>query len=152
PAGLRWSAVCARIGRHACPDRLRLGHAVAWGTVLLAGGWMRRLRVVGLAEDGGHLVVSTDADDCFLLPSEEEPRAAARGQAGQQQLPLAPPTPLRPREIQVRVRAGASPEQVAAESGMSVERVMRFAYPVLAERSQVVLQARRTRIRRDPGA
>jgi hypothetical protein len=113
---------------------------------------MRRLRFVGLAEDGMHLVVSTDDDDCYLLPVDDELRRAVRGLTGQQQqLPLAlpPATPLRPREIQLRIRAGASAEQLAAESGMSVERVMRFAYPVLAERSQVVQQARRARVRRD---
>jgi hypothetical protein len=116
---------------------------------------MRRLRFVGLAEDGVHLVVSTDDDDdCYLLPVDDELRRAVRGLTGQQQPPLAPPpaTALRPREIQLRIRAGASAEQLAAESGMSVERVMRFAYPVLAERSQVVQQARRARVRRDPGA
>ncbi len=113
---------------------------------------MHRLRFVGLAEDGAHLVVSTDADDCFLLPIDEDLRRAVRGHSGQQALPFALATPLRPREIQQRVRAGATAEQVAAESGMSVDRVMRFAYPVLAERSQVVQQARRARVRRDPAA
>jgi len=115
---------------------------------------MRRLRFVGLAEDGVHLVVSTDDDDCYLLPVDDDLRRAVRGLTGQQQLPLAlpPATPLRPREIQLRIRAGASAEQLAAESGMSVDRVMRFAYPVLAERSQVVQQARRARVQRDPSA
>ena len=114
---------------------------------------MHRLRFVGLAEDGAHLVVSTGANDCFLLPIDEALRSAVRGANGQQQqqrLPL--PTPIRPREIQARVRAGETPEQVAAGSGMSVERVMRFAYPVLAERAQVVEQARRARVRRDTAA
>jgi hypothetical protein len=113
---------------------------------------MRRLRFVGLAEDGVHLVVSTDDDECYLLPVDDELRRAVRGLAGQQQLQPPSATGLRPRDIQVRVRAGASAEQLAAESGMSIERVMRFAYPVLAERSQVVQQARHARIRRDPEA
>jgi hypothetical protein len=112
---------------------------------------MRRLRFVGLAEDGAHLVVAADGDDCFLLPLDDQLRDAIRGGgAGQQQLTLSIATPLRPRDIQARVRAGSTPEQVAAESGMPIERVMRFAYPVLAERAQVVEQARRARVRRDP--
>jgi hypothetical protein len=112
---------------------------------------MRRLRFVELAEDGEHLVVSADGDDRYLVALDDRLRAAL----GPQQ-PVAVPAvvagpALRPRDIQVRIRAGASPEQVAAESGMSVDRVMRFAYPVLAERSQVVEQARRARVRRgDP--
>jgi hypothetical protein len=113
---------------------------------------MHRLRFVGLAEDGAHLVVSTTADDCYLLPIDDALRGAVRGTAGQQRLPLSLGTPLTPREIQARVRTGDTPEQVAADSGMSIERVMRFAYPVLAERNQVVEQARRALVRRDAAA
>jgi Protein of unknown function (DUF3071) len=43
---------------------------------------------------------------------------------------------LRPKEIQSRIRAGASVEQVAAAAGVDVERVERFAHPVLLERSR----------------
>src|SRR5262249_9818639 len=43
---------------------------------------------------------------------------------------------MRPREIQARIRAGESVEQVAAVAGMSPEKVDRFAYPVLLERSR----------------
>jgi Protein of unknown function (DUF3071) len=112
---------------------------------------MRRLRFVELAEDGEHLVVAADGDDRYLVVLDDR----LRGALGPQK-PVAVPAvvagpALRPRDIQVRIRAGASPEQVAAESGMSVDRVMRFAYPVLAERNQVVEQARRARVRRgDP--
>lgn len=113
---------------------------------------MRRLRFVGLAEDGAHLVVSTTADDCYLVPIDDALRGAVHGTAGQQQLRLPIATPLTPREIQARVRIGDTPEQVAADSGMSIERVMRFAYPVLAERNQVVEHARRARVRRDTAA
>jgi len=43
---------------------------------------------------------------------------------------------LRPREIQARIRAGASVEQVATAAGADIERVERFAHPVLLERSR----------------
>jgi hypothetical protein len=43
---------------------------------------------------------------------------------------------MRPREIQARIRAGESVEQVAATAGVAVQRVERFAYPVLLERSR----------------
>jgi hypothetical protein len=43
---------------------------------------------------------------------------------------------LRPRDIQSKIRAGASVEQVANASGMPIERVERFAHPVLLERSR----------------
>ena len=43
---------------------------------------------------------------------------------------------LRPKEIQARIRAGASIEQVAESAGVDVSRVERFAHPVLLERSR----------------
>jgi hypothetical protein len=43
---------------------------------------------------------------------------------------------LRPKEIQARIRAGASVEQVAAAAGVDYARVERFAHPVLLERSR----------------
>ena len=43
---------------------------------------------------------------------------------------------LRPKEIQAKIRAGASVEQVAAAAGVDIGRVERFAHPVLLERSR----------------
>ncbi|MGQ0745151.1 MAG: septation protein SepH [Acidimicrobiales bacterium] len=49
---------------------------------------------------------------------------------------------LSPREIQARLRAGRSIEQVATEGGVDQEWVSRFAVPILAEQAQVVELAR----------
>jgi hypothetical protein len=46
------------------------------------------------------------------------------------------PTVLSPKDIQARIRAGASVEQVASAAGESISRVERFAHPVLLERSR----------------
>ncbi|PRC61165.1 DUF3071 domain-containing protein, partial [Mycobacterium sp. ITM-2017-0098] len=43
---------------------------------------------------------------------------------------------LRPKDIQSKIRAGASVEQVAAASGADIARVERFAHPVLLERAR----------------
>ncbi|GAA1481320.1 hypothetical protein GCM10009624_17600 [Gordonia sinesedis] len=43
---------------------------------------------------------------------------------------------LRPREIQSRIRAGASVAEVAAIAGVGVDKVERFAHPVLLERTR----------------
>ena len=50
---------------------------------------------------------------------------------------------LRPRDIQARIRAGESPEEVAAAAQTSVDAIMPFAAPVLAERAHVA-QTRRS--------
>ena len=74
------------------------------------------------------------------LPAPEP--APARGRAGQGH-------PLSPREIQTRVRAGESAQDLADDSGTSMDKIMRFAYAVIEERSRVADEARRARARRD---
>lgn len=98
---------------------------------------MRALRVVGLDHDGALVCECTERGERFTLPVDDKLRAAARGE-----LARVEPTKtelekqMRPREIQARIRAGESVEQVAAVAGMSPEKVDRFAYPVLLERSR----------------
>ncbi|HEY6746096.1 MAG TPA: septation protein SepH, partial [Mycobacteriales bacterium] len=109
---------------------------------------MRQLRLVGLAEDGASLLLETPTGDAFRLPLDERVRAACRGDLTRLgQIEIEMDNPLRPREIQMRVRAGESAEQIAASSGMPLDRVLRFAYAVLQERGRVVAQARGTAAR-----
>ena len=117
---------------------------------------MRTLRLVGLSEDGRNLVVTVDGGDGtddgerFELPIDDRVRAAARGDTrrlGQMDVDSG----LSPRVIQARIRAGETPEQVAAASGTRVERIMRFAHTVLQERSRLAEQAREARVRLSEG-
>ncbi len=59
--------------------------------------------------------------------------------------------PLRPREIQDRIRAGASVEELMEFSGMSEKKIMPFAYPVLAERARIAKLGRESHPRRSDG-
>lgn len=115
---------------------------------------MRPLRFVALSEDGTHLVLAPDVPEAidngerFLLPVDDRLRAAGRGdlsRLGQIELELE--SALRPRDIQARIRAGETPEQVAAIAGVRVEKVLRYAYPVLQERERLATQARTARVR-----
>ncbi|PWW21485.1 hypothetical protein JD79_00617 [Geodermatophilus normandii] len=117
---------------------------------------MRTLRLVGLSEDGRSLVLTVDGGDGtddgerFELPVDDRLRAAARGDArrlGQMDVDSG----LSPRVIQQRIRSGETPEQVAASSGTRVERIMRFAHPVLQERERIADQAREARVRLSEG-
>src|SRR3954471_21598261 len=58
---------------------------------------------------------------------------------------------LRPRDIQARVRAGETPETVAAAAGTTVDKIMGFAAPALAERAHMAQQAQKSSIRRLSG-
>jgi len=118
---------------------------------------VRALRVVGLAEDGSVVCETEPAGDAevperFTLKADDKLRAAARGdlpRLGQIEIELE--SQMRPREIQARIRAGASVEQVATVAGMPVERVDRFAYPILLERSRTAELAQRAHPVRDDG-
>jgi hypothetical protein len=55
---------------------------------------------------------------------------------------------LRPRDIQTRIRAGETPEDVASAAQTSVDKIMGFATPVLAERAYQAELAQRASVRR----
>jgi len=59
---------------------------------------------------------------------------------------------LTPREIQARVRAGQSVDELVAASGMTAKQIEPFAGPVLAERAWLASQATRGQVRRDTGS
>lgn len=100
---------------------------------------MRELRVIGLDVDGRHIICEgPDPADKFTLQVDDRLRAAVRGDRslGQTLRDKEVKGVLRPRDIQARIRAGASVEQVAASSGMDISKVERFAHPVLLERAR----------------
>ena len=117
---------------------------------------MRALRVVGITEDNGVLsVVLEDPGhrERYVVPADEQLRAAARGDLTRLgQIAIELESQLRPREIQSRIRAGASVEQVASAAGVPVAKIERFAYPVLLERSRTAELAQRAHPMRAEGA
>ncbi|MFL6097137.1 MAG: DUF3071 domain-containing protein [Blastococcus sp.] len=118
---------------------------------------MRTLRLVALSDDGKSVVLVADGPDGegdkFELAIDDRLRAAARGDARRlTQIDVDLGTELPPRVIQSRIRAGETPEQVAAASGTRVERIMRFAHPVIQERARVAEQARDARVRLSEGS
>jgi hypothetical protein len=116
---------------------------------------MRSLRLVALSDDGRSLILAEDGADGetkFELPIDDRVRAAARGDTRRlTQIDVDLGTELPPRVIQTRIRAGETPEQVAASSGARVERIMRFAHPVLQERARIAEQAQEARVQLSEG-
>jgi hypothetical protein len=113
---------------------------------------MRALRVLGL-DDGGQDGTGTNlvcedpgTGEQFSVPCDDRLRAGARGDLSRLgQLEIEMESQLRPRDIQAKIRAGATVEQVAALAGSAVTKVERFAYPVLQERISVAERARKAR-------
>jgi hypothetical protein len=117
---------------------------------------MTDLRLVALTPDRSHLVLEDDTGEQFRVPVDERlanalrtPRSSTGPKPGQ--LEIALESQLTPREIQARIRAGRSIDEVSTAAGMAVERVERYAAPVLAEREHVADQAKLALARRASG-
>ena len=113
---------------------------------------MQELTLVGLSADGTRLVLVSGAGEEYTLAADNKLRAALRGEhARLGQLEIQMDSALRPRDIQARIRAGESPETVASAAQTTVDRIMVFATPVLAERAHVAERAQRSSVRRKAG-
>jgi hypothetical protein len=110
---------------------------------------VRPLRFVALSEDGQALILTDEVGRMLSLAIDEVVIAAVRREQNpaQGQFPIEVEASLTPRDIQARIRAGDSPEEVARVANVPVEKVLRFAGPVLQERAAIAQLARRTRLR-----
>ncbi|TDQ49561.1 septation protein SepH [Actinorugispora endophytica] len=110
---------------------------------------MQELRLVAVSEDGTYLVLaSAGRGTRFTLPVDDRLRAAVRGQfsrLGQYEIEVE--NPLRPKEIQARIRSGETAESIAQAAGIPIERVRWFEGPVLQEREYMAQQAQRASVR-----
>ncbi|MGI8810278.1 MAG: septation protein SepH [Acidimicrobiales bacterium] len=123
---------------------------------------MRKLHLVGLTTDRDGLIFTArkgSKSGGFIVPLDDRVLAAIaeagnRVNGGPIEEELTRPeveavpkrlrseSALTPREMQARLRAGRSIDEVAAEAGVDTEWVARFAVPILAEQAQVVELAR----------
>ena len=99
----------------------------------------------------GDTIVMTDEDgERYSIVVDDALRAAVRRDRGAILPPSGTvseaPAPVRPRQLQAYMRAGATAAEVAISTGMDVEHVRRFEGPVLAERQWAVSQAQSCRI------
>jgi hypothetical protein len=100
---------------------------------------VRPLSVVGLTSDGLRLVLRSGADT-FELALRDVPTAR------QPALPFADGAPPTPREIQQRIRMGATAADIAEGSGLALEHVVRYEGPVIAEREHQAERVQRARV------
>src|ERR1700685_3785802 len=111
---------------------------------------MQELRFVAVSEDGSYAVLAIPGrSGRFMLPIDDRLRAVAKGQFSRlAQYEIEVENPLRPKEIQARIRAGETVEEIADAAGIPVERVRWFEGPVLAERAYMADQAQIASVRR----
>ncbi|MGH3735585.1 MAG: septation protein SepH [Micromonosporaceae bacterium] len=111
---------------------------------------MRPVRFVALSEDGQALVLSDEVGRLLSLSLDDRLASAVRHDKqahGQLAMSMELSPALSPRDIQARIRAGDSAEEVARVANVPVDRVLRYAGPVLQERAMLAQHGRRTRLR-----
>lgn len=117
---------------------------------------MAKLTFFGRSHDGDHLLLKDQSGKTYTLTIDTRLRKALRAESDRNgQLEIQMESTLRPRDIQARIRAGETPEAVANAAGTSVDKIMPFAAPVLAERAHVAQRAQLSSVRRrtsDQGA
>jgi hypothetical protein len=110
---------------------------------------MAKLTFTGRSGDGKRLLLVDESGQEHSLVIDARLRRALSGAPatnGQLEIPME--STLRPRDIQMRIRAGETPEAVAHAAGTSVEKIMPFAAPVMAERAHVAQRAQLASVRR----
>jgi hypothetical protein len=114
---------------------------------------MQDLQLIGVHEDGEHLLLIGAEGARFRVRVDEPLRAAIRHDRPRLgQLQAETDGGLRPREVQALIRAGASAEEAADRAGWTVDKVHRYEGPILAEREHVAGLARTARLRARSGA
>ena len=106
---------------------------------------MRELHVVALSEDGRHAVLATTPDagrGGFRLALDDRLAAALRGELNRPGDTTERGSDLSVKDIQNRLRAGESADDIARSAGLPLARVERFAGPVLSERARMIDRAR----------
>ncbi|MDQ1705277.1 MAG: hypothetical protein QOF18_1643, partial [Frankiaceae bacterium] len=112
---------------------------------------MRELHVLGVSDDGDALLLGPSSGKAsHRVPLDDRLRAAARGALAVPSSDRAEIT-LSPKEIQSRLRAGETPEEVAKAAQVPVARVLPYAVPVIAERQRIVDDARAAYLHRNRG-
>ena len=108
------------------------------------------LRLNGKTEDGLYLSLHDNDGNEFTVRVSDTLRATVN-----QQRLMAVPTNPEPsvsiKEIQRLLRAGQTAEQIAREHEISIEKVERFAGPILSERIYIIDQAQQIVIRKEGG-
>lgn len=107
---------------------------------------MHALRLLGVSDDGTHLVLGDGATE-YALPVDAALRAALRRDT-QHVIPgHTDGRPMSPVEVQALIRGGADAQEAAERAGWSIEKVRRYEGPILAEREHVARLAIASRLR-----
>jgi len=108
------------------------------------------LRLNGKTDDGLHLSLHDADGNEFTVRVSDSLRSAVNQQRLVAVVSNDEPT-ISIKEIQRLLRAGQTADQIARENNISIEKVERFAGPILSERIYIIDQAQQIVIRKEGG-
>ena len=111
---------------------------------------MTELRLNGKTDDGLHLSLTDSDGNQYTVRVSDTLRATVNAQ----RLAVVPPTAdasVSIKEIQRLLRAGQTPEQIARDNNVALEKIERFAGPILSERIYIIDQAQQIAVRKEGG-
>ena len=111
---------------------------------------MTELRLNGKTDDGLHLSLHDADGNEFTVRVSDSLRSAVNQQRLVAVVSNDQPT-ISIKEIQRLLRAGQTADQIARENNISIEKVERFAGPILSERIYIIDQAQQIVIRKEGG-
>lgn len=113
---------------------------------------VRELEVLSISDDGNHVLLASSEDATRATHQVRITNrlvAAINGELDDEDEHRE--SELSPKEIQARLRAGDSVEQVARAARIPTARIMIYATPVISERARIIDQARAAKVRRPRG-
>ena len=111
---------------------------------------MTDLRLQGKSDDGIHLSLIDEDGNEYSLRINDTLRATVN-QPRLSAVPEQENETISIKEIQRRLRAGTPAEELAHENNISIEKIERFAGPILQERIYIINQAQQVPIRKESG-
>lgn len=115
---------------------------------------MIELTVAGLSDDKTALVLTDSEGQRFRLAADAlaaDPRARVLFDQSRRTTPEAAMDTLRPRDIQGRVRAGESAEDISDHTGVPLAKILPYALPVMDERRHIAETALKAAVRGGDG-
>ncbi|NDB50015.1 MAG: DUF3071 domain-containing protein, partial [Actinobacteria bacterium] len=103
---------------------------------------MSELRVVGRTSDGERIELADSEGNSFTVKIDESLKNAMAERKLVAVSEEAPTFSIK--EIQARLRAGESFAEVARISGLSMNKIERYASPIMQERAWVIEQAEKS--------
>lgn len=108
---------------------------------------MQELRLLGIHDDGKHLLLGDKNGLIYKLLINESLRIASSKKIKKTLLSTSEDIiKLTPRDIQRKIRSGATAETIASTYGSSLKDIQKYEGPVLAEREYIAQQARNSEL------